>query len=192
MPVSVYYVCALQKRSKNKSAQKIWKNYRNSKRPEDPRSQKERRRRVTRWPHLAQARSRPGRAWGWWAHLGYRLASLLRLFISFEAKTLSLRPRNVPQRRHHRRQDSGDRKSLFWHSIGTGNCPRSHLHRLHCHLPRRCWFPWWGGSSSPPGLRALPVAMWFTSLSHDVIFMWSWALYHVEQVHVIIQIFCVL
>jgi hypothetical protein len=23
----------------------------------------------------------------------------------------------------------------------------------------------------PPGLRALPVAMWFTSLSHDVIFM---------------------
>jgi hypothetical protein len=24
---------------------------------------------------------------------------------------------------------------------------------------------------SPPGLRALPVSMWFTSLSHDVIFM---------------------
>jgi hypothetical protein len=23
----------------------------------------------------------------------------------------------------------------------------------------------------PPGLRALPVAMWFTSLSHNVIFM---------------------
>jgi hypothetical protein len=23
----------------------------------------------------------------------------------------------------------------------------------------------------PPALRALPVAMWFTSLSHDVIFM---------------------
>jgi hypothetical protein len=34
--------------------------------------------------------------------------------------------------------------------------------------------------------------MWFTSLSHDVIFMWSWALYHVEQVDVIIQILCVL
>jgi hypothetical protein len=28
-----------------------------------------------------------------------------------------------------------------------------------------------GGSSSPLGLRALPIAMWFTSLSHDVIFM---------------------
>jgi hypothetical protein len=23
----------------------------------------------------------------------------------------------------------------------------------------------------PPGLRALPLAMWFTSLSHDVIFI---------------------
>jgi hypothetical protein len=34
--------------------------------------------------------------------------------------------------------------------------------------------------------------MWFTSLSHVVIFMWSWALYHVEQVDVIIQILCVL
>jgi hypothetical protein len=36
------------------------------------------------------------------------------------------------------------------------------------------------------------VAMWFTSLSHDVIFMWLWALYHVEQIDVIIQILYVL
>jgi hypothetical protein len=36
-------------------------------------------------------------------------------------------------------------------------------------------------------LRALPVAMWFTSLSYDVIFMWSWDLYLVELVDVIIQ-----
>jgi hypothetical protein len=28
--------------------------------------------------------------------------------------------------------------------------------------------------------------MWFTSLSHDVIFMWSWALYLVELVDAII------
>jgi hypothetical protein len=54
--------------------------------------------------------------------------------------------------------------------------PQSHLHRLHHHLHRRCWLPWWGGSSSPPRLRALPVAMWFISLSNGVIFMWSWAL----------------
>jgi hypothetical protein len=32
--------------------------------------------------------------------------------------------------------------------------------------------------------------MWFTSLSHDVIFMWSWALYLVELVDAIIQILC--
>ena len=64
-------------------------------------------------------------------------------------------------------------ESLFRHAAGTGNCPRSHLHRHHRHLHRRCWLPWWGGSSSPPRLRALPVAMWFISLSHGVIFMWS-------------------
>jgi hypothetical protein len=32
--------------------------------------------------------------------------------------------------------------------------------------------------------------MWFTSLSHDVTFMWLWALYLVELVDVIIQILC--
>jgi hypothetical protein len=53
----------------------------------------------------------------------------------------------------------GGQKSLFRHPAGTGNCPRSHLHRLHRHLHRCCWLPWWGGSSSAPRLRALPVAM---------------------------------
>ena len=37
-----------------KVLRKIWKNYRNSKRPEDPGSQKERLIRATRWPHLAR------------------------------------------------------------------------------------------------------------------------------------------
>jgi hypothetical protein len=32
--------------------------------------------------------------------------------------------------------------------------------------------------------------MWFTSLSHDVIFMRSWALYLVELVDVNIKILC--
>jgi hypothetical protein len=54
------------------------------------------------------------------------------------------------------------------------------LHRPHRHLHQPCCLLWWGESSSPPGVRDLPVAMWFTSLSHDVISMWSWALYHVE------------
>jgi hypothetical protein len=91
----------------------------------------------------------------------------------------------------------GGQKSLFRHPAGMGKCPRSHLHcrlrrfhRPHHHLHHRCCLLWWGGSNSPPGLRALPVAMWFTSLSHDVIFMWSWALYLVELVDAIIQILC--
>jgi hypothetical protein len=50
-------------------------------------------------------------------------------------------------------------KSLFRHPAGTGNCPRSHLHRLHRHLHRRCCLSWWGGSSSPPRMRVLLVAM---------------------------------
>jgi hypothetical protein len=64
----------------------------------------------------------------------------------------------------------GGQKSLSRHPAGMGNCPRSHLHRLHCHLHHRCWLPWWGGSSSPPRLRALPVAI-CSSLSPMV---WSW------------------
>jgi hypothetical protein len=81
-------------------------------------------------------------------------------------------------------------KSLFRHPVGMGNCPRSHLYRLHRHLHRRCCLPWWGGSSSPLGLRALPVAMWFISLSYDVIFMWSWDLYLVEFVDVALHLLC--
>jgi hypothetical protein len=80
-------------------------------------------------------------------------------------------------------------KSLFRHPTGMRKCPRSHLHRchrlhyrlhrLHRHLLQRCCLPWWGGSSSPPGLRALPVAMWFISLPWCdlyviVSFVYSW------------------
>ena len=57
---------------------------------------------------------------------------------SVNPKIISLNPRKVPPRRHHRRRDFGGQKSLFWHPAGTGNCPRSHLHRLHRHLHRRC------------------------------------------------------
>ena len=70
---------------------KIWKNHRNSKRPEDPGSQKESRRNATGWPHPPQARARPGRAQGWCGPLMHRLASPLRLFNPSDAKTLSTR-----------------------------------------------------------------------------------------------------
>jgi hypothetical protein len=46
------------------------------------------------------------------------------------------------------------------------------------------------GGSSPPRLRALPVAMWFISLSQGVIFMWSWALYLFELVDVTLHLLC--
>jgi hypothetical protein len=84
----------------------------------------------------------------------------------------------------------GGQKSLFQHPAGKGKCPQSHLHRLHHHLHRRLGLPWWGGSSSPPRMRALPVAMWFISLSHGVIFMWSWALYLVKLVDVTPHLLC--
>jgi hypothetical protein len=108
-------------------------------------------------------------------------------------KSISVFPITVPQHRRRHWRISGD-KSLYSGTVpGRGSAPGAtsidlhhRLHRLH----RPCCLLWWGGSSSPPGLRALPVAMWFTSLSHDVIFMWSWALYLVELVGVIIQILC--
>jgi hypothetical protein len=84
----------------------------------------------------------------------------------------------------------GGQKSPFRHPVGMGNCPRSHPHRLHLHLHRCWWLPWWGVSSSPPRLRALPVAMWFISLSHGVIFMWSWALYLGKLVDVTLHLLC--
>jgi hypothetical protein len=94
----------------------------------------------------------------------------------------------------------GDRSLYSGTLPGRGSAPGAisvglhrHLRRLHWphrNLHRRCCLLWCGGSSSPPGLRALPVAMWFTSLSHDVIFMWLWDLYLVELVDAIIQILC--
>jgi hypothetical protein len=84
----------------------------------------------------------------------------------------------------------GGQKSLFRHPTGMGNCPQSRLHQLHRHLHCRCCLLWWGGSSSPTRLRALPVVMWFISLSHGVIFMWLWALYLLELVDVTLHLLC--
>jgi hypothetical protein len=94
-------------------------------------------------------------------------------------KTIGVFPRTVPQLRHCRRQISGDRSLCSGTLPRRGSAPGAisiglhhrlrRLHRPHRHLHCRCCLRWWGGSSSPPGLRALPVAMCFTSLSHDVI-----------------------
>ena len=67
----------------------------------------------------------------------------LRLYIAPDAKTLK---RSVIFHQGFRSAAAIDDKfrgteSLFRHAAGTGNCPRSHLHRHHRHLHRRCCLP---------------------------------------------------
>jgi hypothetical protein len=126
--------------------------------------------------------------------------SLIRSLLTENPKTIGKISRRVPQLHCRRWRISRDRCFCSSTLLGRGIAPGAisiglhhrlrHLHWPHRHLHRRCCLLWWGGSSSSSGLRALPVAMWFTSLSHNVIFMWLWALYLVELVDVIIQILC--
>jgi hypothetical protein len=112
-----------------------------------------------------------GRAWLWCGPLECPSTLPFHLNIAPDVKTQN-KLASIHEKFHSAdasKTSFGGHKSLFRHPVRTGNCPRSHLHR-------RCWLPWWGGSSSLLRLRALPVAMWFISLSHGVIFMWSWAL----------------
>jgi hypothetical protein len=164
---------------------------------------KENRRGARDPPHQGVARPFPPWPWqgvvGPLATLWHRLSAYLR---PSKAETLN---RSVFFQKEFRSSPPppmtfGGHKSLFQNTARTGKCPRSHLYqlhhlhrwlyRLHRHLHWRCCLPWWGGSSSSPGLRALPVAMWFISLSHDVIYMWSWAIYIVELVDAILHILC--
>jgi hypothetical protein len=84
----------------------------------------------------------------------------------------------------------GGQKSLFRYLGGTRNCHWSRLHRLHRHLHRCCYLPWWGESSSPIRLRALPVVM-CSSLS---LMVWSWCDHElcnlVELVDVTLHLLC--
>ena len=88
MPVSVYYVCALQKRFKIESAQKNLKNYRNSKTPEDSGSQMDKSGGGPQPPHHASVRLGLGRPQGWCRHLVHRLATPFGLYIASAVQTL--------------------------------------------------------------------------------------------------------
>jgi hypothetical protein len=167
------------------------------------RSPKGRQRGATCWPHSRAVWPSP-----WPRPLCVRppwstpddAPSPIRSLPTENPKTIGVFPRTVPQ--HHRRwrQILGDKSLCSGTLSGQGSAPRAisiglhrclrRLHWPHCYLHQPCCLLWWGGSSSPPRLRALPVAMWFTSLSNDVIFMWSWALYLVELVDSIIHILC--
>jgi hypothetical protein len=103
--------------------------------------------------------------------------SPIRILGMENPKSIGKISRRVLQLRRRHRQISGDRSLCSSTLPGRGSAPGAisiGLHWRHHHLHQPCCLLWWGGSSSPPGLRALPVAMWFTSLSHDVIFIWSW------------------
>ena len=179
MPVSVYYVRAVQKRSKIESAQKnpekLQKFYFEKTHGARRASPAE-----AHGLHTMPSRGlEGGGAATWWGRLVHALALPFGLYIAPAPKTLeesTISPEEFRSSAATKNPNSGDRSLCFGTLPGWGIAPRSHLHRLHRHLHRRCCLPWWGGSSSSSGLRALPVAMWFVSLSHGVIFMWSWAL----------------
>ena len=67
-------------------------------------------------------------------------ASPRRLYIASDAKTLKYQAyfQKSSAAPPPSTTSFGGQKSLFRHAAGTGNCPRSHLHRLHRHLHRRC------------------------------------------------------
>ena len=80
------------------------------------------------------------RACRWFGPLGGPPTSPLRLYIAPDAKTLKYEVIFHEEFRSAAAIDDKFRgtESLFRHAAGTGNCPRSHLHRHHRHLHRRC------------------------------------------------------
>ena len=73
-------------------------------------------------------------------HLGWPPTPPLRLYIASDAKTLGEEANFHEEFRSAAAIDDKFRgtESLFRHAVGTGNCPRTHLHQLHRHLHRRC------------------------------------------------------
>jgi hypothetical protein len=84
--------------------------------PEDPRSQKRRRREAVRWAHHQGARPRPGRAHLWWGQLGRRLDPSFRLHISSDLKGAGgsvFFPDRLPLHHHHQEPQFGTRNSVL-------------------------------------------------------------------------------
>jgi hypothetical protein len=75
----------------------------------------------------------PGRATMWCGPPEAPLPSPFHLYIAPDMKTLRHRAKFHEKFCHscHREPKFGGQKSLFRHPARMGNCPQSHLHRLH-------------------------------------------------------------
>jgi hypothetical protein len=95
--------------------------------PEDPRSQKERRREAGSWAHHQGVWPSPGRAHLWWGHLGRRLDPSFRLHIPSDLKGAGVRRFSQIDFRYAaaiRNRDS-EPETPFWHPAGMGIWRRS-------------------------------------------------------------------
>jgi hypothetical protein len=102
-------------------------------------SPKQRRRRARRQPHHLVAPPLwpcQGVVWAPWPPSDIALPPIKSIRCK-NPKSIGVHPQKVLQRRCHQRSILGD-ISLCSGTVGTGNCPRSYLHRLHRHLHRRC------------------------------------------------------
>ena len=97
-----------------------------------------------RGPHTWAQRGQgsPG-ALGWCRLLVYRLATPFGLYIAPDLKLTkqSTKLLNTSPCSAATKLRFGGQKVLFRHPAGTGNCPRSHLHRRHRLHHRRCCLP---------------------------------------------------
>ena len=113
------------------------KNYRNSISPEDPGSQKDKSRGGPQPPDATPVGLQLG--WGWVppGRLVHRLALPLHLYIHPDLKMPERRrlsPETHLSSAATKNPSFGGQKVLFWHPVGMGIDPRSHLLRLrHLH-----------------------------------------------------------
>ena len=98
-----------------------------------------------RGPHTRAGRGQESSgALGWCHRLGHLLATPFGLYIASMVQTLkesTISPEEFRSSAATKNPNSGGQKSLFRHLAGTGNCPRSHLHRRHRLHHRRCCLP---------------------------------------------------
>ena len=115
-----------RKGPKLKVLRKIWKNYRNSKTPEDSGSQKDKSGGGPQPPHHGPARPEGGRAVAWCGRLGHRLATPFGLYIAPDLKLTegsTISPEKFQSSAAIQNPNSGDRSLCFGTLPGRGIAP---------------------------------------------------------------------